>query len=138
MHLMMYRIRPDVGGIVHTHAPYATALAVLGLPIPAVHYEIALLAVDQIPVVPYATYGTADLAEHVRAAIGDAHAALLANHGTIALGPTLAAAATFTQILEFLATLYYRARLLGDPVILPREEILRVRDKLITRTRTTT
>jgi L-fuculose-phosphate aldolase len=137
MHLMMYRIRPDVGGIVHTHAPYATALAVLGLPIPAVHYEIALLAVDQIPVVPYATYGTADLAEHVRAAIGDAQAALLANHGTIALGPTLAAAATFTQILEFLATLYYRARLLGDPVILPREEILRVRDKLIMRSRTT-
>ena len=73
----------------------------------------------------------------MRAAIGDAHAALLANHGTIALGPTLAAAATFTQILEFLATLYYRARLLGDPVILPREEILRVRDKLIKRAHTT-
>src|SRR5438876_11721168 len=131
MHLMMYRIRPDVGGVVHTHAPYATTLAVLGEPIPAVHYEIAVLAIDQIPVVPYATYGTADLAERVRAAIGDANAALLANHGTIALGPTLGAAATFTQILEFLAALYYRARLFGDPVILPREEILRVRDKFV-------
>lgn len=129
MHLTMYRIRPDVGGVVHTHAPFATTFAVLNVPIPAVHYEIAALAVDQVPVVPYATYGTADLAEHVRAAIGDANAALLANHGTIALGPSLGAAATFTQILEFLATLYYRARLFGDPVILSRDEILHVREK---------
>jgi len=82
-------------------------------------------------VVPYATYGTADLAAYVREAIGDANAALLANHGTIARGPTLGAAATLTQILEFLAALYYRARLFGDPVILPREEILRVRDKFV-------
>ena len=129
LHLAMYRMRPGIGGVVHTHAPYATTLAVLGVPIPAVHYEIAALALDQIPVVPYVTYGTVDLAERVREAIGDANAALLANHGTIALGPTLGAAATFTQILESLAMLYYRARLFGDPVILPREEILNVREK---------
>jgi L-fuculose-phosphate aldolase len=129
MHLMMYHIRPDVGGVVHTHATHATTFAVLNEPIPAVHYEIAALAIDHIPVVPYATYGTTDLAEQVRAAIGDANAALLANHGTIALGPTEGAAATFTQILEFLATLYYRSRLCGKPVILPRDEILRVREK---------
>ena len=131
MHLMLYRIRPDAGGVVHTHAPYATTMAVLGIPIPAVHYEIAALAVDEIPVVPYVTYGTNDLAERVREAIGDANAALLANHGTIALGPTIGAAATFTQILEFLAMTFYRARLFGEPVILPRDEILRVRAKFI-------
>lgn len=129
MHLMMYTIRPEVGGVVHTHATHATTFAVLNEPIPAVHYEIAALAIDEVPVVPYVTYGTADLAAQVRAAIGDANAALLANHGTITLGPTLAAAATFTQILEFLATLYYRARQIGTPVILPRDEILRVREK---------
>jgi L-fuculose-phosphate aldolase len=129
MHLMLYRIRPDAGGVVHTHAPFATTFAVLNMPIPAVHYEIAALAIDQVPVVPYATYGTVDLAEHVREAMGDANAALLANHGTIAVGPTLGAAATFTQILESLATLYYRARLFGQPVILPRDEIMRVRQK---------
>ena len=132
MHLMLYHIRPDAGGVVHTHAPFATTLAVLGEPIPAVHYEIAALAIDQIPVVPYATYGTSDLAEGVRAAMGDANAALLANHGTIAVGPTIGAAATFTQILESLAMTYYRARLFGQPVILPREEILRVRAKFAT------
>lgn len=129
MHLIMYRIRPDVGGVVHTHASFATTLAVLRTPIPAVHYEIAALAVDEVPVVPYVTYGTVDLAEQIRAAIGDANAALLANHGTIALGPTLEAAATHTQILEFLAMLYYRSRQLGEPVILPRDEILRVKEK---------
>lgn len=129
MHLMMYQIRPDVGGVVHTHATYATTFAVLNEPIPAVHYEIAALAIDQVPVIPYATYGTQELAEQVRAAIGDANAAILANHGTIALGPTVASAATFTQILEFLATVYYRARQVGKPVILPRDEIVRVREK---------
>lgn len=129
MHLMLYHLRPEAGGVVHTHAPFATTFSVLNMPIPAVHYEIAALAIDAVPVVPYATYGTADLAERVRAAMGDANAALLANHGTIAVGPTLGAAATFTQILEFLATLYYRARVLGEPVILPREEIVRVRER---------
>jgi L-fuculose-phosphate aldolase len=129
MHLMLYRLRPEAGGVVHTHAPFATTFAVLNVPIPAVHYEIAALAIDEVPVVPYATYGTVDLAEQVRQAMGDANAALLANHGTIAVGPTLGAAATFTQILEFLATLYYRARLFGQPVILPRDEILRVRQR---------
>ncbi len=135
LHLLLYRIRPEASGVVHTHAPFATTLAVLGLPIPAVHYEIAALAVDEIPVVPYATYGTADLAEQVRASLGTANAALLANHGTIAVGPTLGAAATFTQILEFLAMTYYRARLVGTPVILPRAEILRVRAKFAARER---
>jgi L-fuculose-phosphate aldolase len=129
MHLMLYRIRHEAGGVVHTHAPFATTFAVLNVPIPAVHYEIAALAIDEVPVVPYATYGTVDLAEQVRAAMGDANAALLANHGTIAVGPTVGAAAVFTQILELLATLYYRARLVGEPVILPRDEIVRVRER---------
>jgi len=132
MHLMMYHIRPQTGGVVHTHAPYATTLAVMGLTIPAVHYEIAALADDVIPLVPYTTYGTADLAEHCRRAMGTANAALLANHGTIALGPTLETAATFTQILEFLAMLYYRSRLAGEPVILPHEEIMHVRERFRT------
>ena len=129
LHLMMYQIRPDVGGVVHTHATYATTFAVLNQSIPAVHYEIAALAVDEVPVVPYVTYGTADLAENVRSVIGEANAALLANHGTITLGPTLRVAATYTQMLEFLATLYYRSLQIGQPVILPRDEILRVREK---------
>src|SRR2546428_3141700 len=63
MHLMMYRIRPDVGGVVHTHAPYATTLAVLGVPLPAGHYEIAVLAIHQIPLVPDATHRPAELAQ---------------------------------------------------------------------------
>jgi L-fuculose-phosphate aldolase len=129
---MMYHIRPETGGVVHTHSPYATTLAVMHLTIPAVHYEIAALAEDEVPLVPYTTYGTADLAEHCRGAIGSANAALLANHGTLAFGPTLETAATFSQMLEFLAMLYYRSRLAGEPVILPHEEILHVRERFRT------
>jgi L-fuculose-phosphate aldolase len=132
MHLAMYEIRPETGGVVHTHAPFATTLAVLGLPIPAVHYEIAALSDGVVPVLPYATYGTEALADHVRSHLGAANAALLANHGTIALGKTLGDAANYTAILEFLAMLYYQSRQIGDPVVLPREEILRVRQKFQT------
>jgi L-fuculose-phosphate aldolase len=97
-----------------------------------VHYEIAALSDGVIPVVPYATYGTETLADHVRAHLGTANAALLANHGTISLGRTLDDAANHTAILEFLAMLYYRSRIAGDPVVLPQEEILRVRRKFLT------
>ena len=57
MHTGIYRRRPRVGGIVHTHAPYATALACLGLEIPAIHYMIAALSEEgRVPLAPYATY----------------------------------------------------------------------------------
>jgi L-ribulose-5-phosphate 4-epimerase len=124
MHLALYEARPEVGAVVHTHSPYATTLAVLGKTIPAVHYMIAGLGVNEIPLVPYSTYGTADLASHCRDAIGaHAKAALLANHGAIALGADLSAAATAASVLEFLALLYYRALAVGQPVVLPPDEI---------------
>jgi L-fuculose-phosphate aldolase len=124
MHLALYAARPDVAAVVHTHSPYATTLAVLGKTIPAVHYMIAGLGVDEVPLVPYSTYGTADLASHCRDAIGEhAKAALLASHGAIALGADLKAAATAAAVLEFLALLYYRALAVGEPVVLPSEEI---------------
>ena len=126
MHLALYQARPDAGAIVHTHSTYATALAVLGLSIPAVHYAIAAVGASRVPLVPYATYGTDDLAEHVRAAIDTANGALLANHGAVALGADLAGAANAAETLEFLARTYYLARLAGEPVIMPDDEIARV------------
>jgi L-fuculose-phosphate aldolase len=126
-HTAVYRVRPDVAGVVHTHSPFATTLAVLGWTIPAVHYAIAVFGVDEVPLIPYATYGTDELAENVEAVCaGGANAALLANHGALALGRDLAAAATAAEILEFLATLYYRARSVGEPIVLSAEEIERV------------
>lgn len=132
-HTAVYRAREDVGGVVHTHSPYATTLAILHRPIPAVHYAIASFGVDEIPVVPYETYGSNELAARLEVVVRTgANGALLANHGAIALGATLDQAATLASLLEYLAAAYYRALLVGDPVILSTEELARVRERLRT------
>jgi len=123
-HTAVLRVRPDVGAVVHTHSLYATTLAVLGRTIPAVHYVIASLDTDTVPLVPYSTYGTDALAAGITDALGGGgRAALLANHGALALGADLAQAATAAELLEFLATVYHHALAVGEPNILPSAEI---------------
>jgi len=132
-HLAVYRARYDVGGVVHAHSPFATALAIVHRPIPAVHYGIASFGVDEIPVIPYETYGSRALAARVETLTRTgANGALLANHGAITLGTTLDEAATLASLLEFLAAAYHRALLVGDPVVLPGEELAKVRELLRT------
>jgi len=132
-HLAVYRARDDVGGVVHTHSPFATALAIVHRPIPAVHYGIASFGVDEIPVVPYETFGSSELATRLETVVRTgAKGALLANHGAIALGSTLDEAAALASGLEFLAAAYHRALLVGDPVVLPGDELARVRGRLRT------
>jgi L-fuculose-phosphate aldolase len=123
-HSAVLRARPDVGAVVHTHSPYATTIAVLGLTIPAIHYVIASLDLTVVPLVPYSTYGSDALADGIVAALGDGgKAALLANHGALALGSDLADAARAAELLEFLAAVYHRALQIGEPVVLPDEEL---------------
>jgi L-fuculose-phosphate aldolase len=123
-HSAVLRARPDVGAVVHTHSLYATTLAVLGRTIPAVHYVIASLGLQTVPLVPYATFGSEELAEGITAAIGSGgKAALLANHGALGLGSDLADAARSAELLEFLAAIYHHALAVGEPVVLPAEEI---------------
>lgn len=132
MHTGIYRQRPRVGGIVHTHAPYSTALACLGLEIPAVHYMLAALSEEgRVPLAPYATYGTEELAGYASEALGEKHSAcLLRNHGTITVDETATKAYSLTEILEEMAELYYRTRLAGDPVILGPEQLAETRAKI--------
>ena len=125
-HSAIYRARPDVGAVVHTHSPFATVLAILHKPIPAVHYAIATLRVAAVPVVPYSTFGTDELAADIASAFsagGDA--VLLANHGAIAVASDLPGAAANAETLEFLACAYYRALAVGDPVVLAPDEVER-------------
>jgi L-fuculose-phosphate aldolase len=130
LHRAIYRARPDAGAVVHTHSEYATTFAVLREPIPAIHYAIAHLHTASVPVVDYATYGSEDLARLAFAALGaGGQAALLANHGAVALGANLAEASRNVQVLEMLAATYWRARAVGTPHILPAEEIARVEDR---------
>jgi L-ribulose-5-phosphate 4-epimerase len=130
LHRAVYAARPETGAVVHTHSPYATTLAVLRRPIPAVHYIISRLGTSEVPVVDYATYGTQELAENAFAGLtGTTKALLLANHGTLALGDDLAEASLNARVLEILAATYWRALAVGSPVILSDEEIGNVMER---------
>ena len=130
LHCLVYRSRPDVTAIVHTHSPHATTLAILGLPIPAVHYMIAVARTTQIAVAGYATYGTEELARNVRDAFAaPALAVLMANHGLVAGGTSLREAATVAEATETLAGLYYRALAVGAPNVLTDNQMAEVMTK---------
>ncbi len=132
MHSGIYRSKSQVGGIVHTHARFSTTLACLGWEIPPVHYMLAALSGEgRVPLAPFATYGTEELACYAVDALGDSHhACLLQNHGTIAVGGTASEAYSRTEILEEMAEVYYRARLAGEPVLLTPEQINEASSKL--------
>ena len=129
-HHDLYGARPEVHAIVHTHAPYATALACLpeiqrdGLR--AFHYRVAAVGGPDLRCAPYATFGTQALSDHVRAALHERRACLMAHHGMIAVGPTLEAALALAVEVEWLARTWSVARTLGVPATLPDDEMARV------------
>ena len=123
MHTDVLRERDDIGGIVHTHSPYASTFASLGEPIPASHYLIAFVG-DQVPVARYETYGTAALGEAALEALGEEYnACLLSNHGVLAVGDDAEAAFEVALMTEYCARIHYQAISVGEPDILPDEEI---------------
>ncbi|NRG19325.1 class II aldolase/adducin family protein [Rhizobiales bacterium] len=129
MHLDIYRANETAGAVVHCHSPRATALSCLRRPIPAFHYMVAVAGGDTIECADYATFGTAELSEKMIAALGTRLACLLANHGQIAYGPTLAKALWLAGEVEALADQYLSALIAGEPVLLPAEEMERVLKK---------
>jgi L-fuculose-phosphate aldolase len=125
-HLAAYRARPDMGGVVHTHSTHATVLACAGKPIPAFHYMVAVAGGSDIPLIPYATFGTKELARHVAKGLKERDACLMANHGQIAVGETCAAALDLAAEVENLAEQYFKVLCLGDPVVLDEDEMEKV------------
>jgi len=124
-HLAIYRARPDVAAVVHTHSPWATTVACLGWELPAVHYLVGY-AGTKVPLAPYATFGTPELARNVAASLAGFNAVLLANHGLVAVGPDLARAFAVAEEIELVARIYLQARAAGEPVILGEAEMERV------------
>lgn len=120
LHLGVYR-RYEAGGVVHTHAPMATALACAIDELPCVHYEMLRLG-GTVPVAPYRTFGTEDLAETVLDALEGHTAALMANHGAIAFGASSEEAAELTRLLEWACTVFWRANTLGEVRTLGEDE----------------
>lgn len=126
MHCEIYQRRGDVGGVVHTHSPWATTFAVLGREIPPVSYVISSLG-NCIRVAPYATYGTRELAESSAQALGEDNAILLQNHGVLAAGKDVRTALKNAIRVEAVAELYWKASMLGEPVLLTRQQLDAVR-----------
>lgn len=131
-HRDIYAARPDVGAVVHAHAPFATTLACLGRGIPAFHYMVAVAGGYDIRCAGYATFGTQALSDKALVALRDRRACLLANHGMIAVGETPAAALALAVEVESLAGMYWRALQVGEPKLLSRAEMARVLEKFET------
>ncbi len=126
IHRDVLAARPEMGAVVHGHPTYCTALAMHRREIPAVHYMIAACGGPTVRCAPYATYGTEALSKLALSALRGRTACLLANHGMLALGPTLDRALWVALELETLARQYIIALQLGEPAILPDEEIAHV------------
>jgi L-fuculose-phosphate aldolase len=127
MHAAIYHDRPDINAVVHCHSRYATILACAHRPIPAIHYMIAIAGVDEIPVAPYASFGTKDLAGSAADALGQGRACLLANHGQIAAGVDLHQALTVALEVEELAAIYWGSLAIGGGKVLSQEAMMEVR-----------
>lgn len=131
-HRDIFKSRHDVGAIVHTHSPRATALACTGRGIPAFHYMVAVAGGRDIRCAPYYAFGTQDLSDAALAALKDRKACLLANHGVIATGADLPTALMLAGEVENLALQYCAALSLGEVRILDEAEMCRVVEKFRT------
>jgi len=122
-HRDLLRARPEFGAVVHTHAPFSTILAVARKPIPAIHYMMAAFGGPDIRVADYACYGTAALSEAVLVAMEGRAGCLMANHGMIVGGATLARALWLAGELEALAHQYFHVLQIGGGHVLEKAEL---------------
>ena len=129
-HRDILKSRPDVNAVVPAHPTYCTILAIMGMEIPPVHYMIAAAGGDSIRCAPYATFGTAELSDHAVRALEGRLACLLDHHGMIAIGKTLDKAMWLAVEVETLARQYHGCLQIGQPPLLPSEEIERVRQRM--------
>lgn len=128
-HLALQRLRPDIHAVVHTHSPYATAIACLGWELPPIHYLIGF-AGEKVPLAPYSTYGTDELSDNLCSVIGESNAVLMANHGLVCVGADLDKAFMTAEMVEYVAHLFLLTKSVGEPVILDQHQIKVVMEKL--------
>ncbi|PWH20833.1 MAG: L-ribulose-5-phosphate 4-epimerase [Ardenticatenia bacterium] len=131
-HLYIYRHRPDVFGIVHTHSPYATAFAAVGQPIPVYLTAIADEFGGTIPCGGFALIGGEEIGRVVVENIGSSPAILLKNHGVFTVGPTPEAAVKAAVMVEDVAHTVWIAKQLGEPDIIPDELVHKLRQRYAT------
>ena len=122
MHAIMYEKRQDLTAIIHAHTIYSTALAILRQPLPASHYMIAVAGKD-VRCAEYASFGTEELADNAFQAMEDRKAVLLANHGVLTGGTSLADAFNVLEELEYCSKVHLIASSAGTPTIMSEQEM---------------
>lgn len=127
LHTEIYRTRPEIGAVVHTHAPYATILGLSRLPFLPVTTEAAFL--KELPVAPFVMPGTKELAKAAVAAMGQNPACILQNHGLVVAATSLRRACNLTEVIERTAQLIWSCYAVGrKPPVLPKEVLKRLRE----------
>ena len=123
LHVAIYAARPDVGGIVHTHAVYSSAVAAAGLAIPPIVDEMVVNLGGAVRVSEYAPPASETVAERVCDALGNRDAALIRNHGAVAVGADPEAALKASILTERAAKIFVLSSILGSPTTLPDEVV---------------
>jgi len=128
-HRDIYQAYPEAGAVVHTHAAFATSLACMEVEIPPFHYMIARFGGDTVRCASYALFGTQELSDAMIAALRDRRACLMAHHGMVIFGRNLEHALALAVELETLCEQYWRVLQMGQPNLIPNDEMVRVLEK---------
>ncbi len=131
MHLLEYKNRQDLDAVIHAHTVWAAVMACLHWPLPAAHYMIAVAGKD-VRCAEYASYGTHELAVHALQGMADRKAVFLANHGILTGGASIQEAFNVLVQVEYCCEVYLKAKEVGEPVILPDDEMARMEQKFKT------
>ena len=130
MHAEIYKNKPGVRSVVHTHSPYATAFSVVNEPIPLILIEMIPFLKGPVPIAPVASQGTVAVGEGVVEALKDSVSCLMQNHGAVTIGQTLEQAYMRTEYVEDAAKIYQMARAVGTPTLIPEDMAQEMLDRM--------
>lgn len=123
LHLALYRRFPEIGAVLHSHPPYASAFAAARRPIPAVIDELVLYVGGDVPCAAYAPSGSAELGELAADVLGDVGSALLANHGMVTVAADALSALHQAGVVEHAAQVALGSERIGGPAAVPAEAV---------------
>ncbi len=132
MHLLIYKMRPDISAVCHAHPPHGTAFAVAGMAIDAPILSEVILTLGCVPLTAYGTPSTSELTDSMIPFVSHHNALLMANHGAVAYGKDLWEAFDRLETLEHTAKIAILSRALGEPNNLPSdaiEKLINIREK---------
>ena len=128
MHMKVYKLRPDVGSVVHAHPNFATSFAIAGRPLNIPMMPEAVIALGCVPLTPYGTPSTMEIPDAIEPYLNDFDSLLLENHGALTWSVDLMSAYMKMESLEFYAELLYKSEVLGGPKEFTPEEIKKLVD----------